>query len=143
MVCNHQSSGICGICLQSQQNYSQQNMANQSQLQNAQALNQQYQGMAVQSMQGNMILGQLGASFPRDEDYDMFRKYAHLEDGELIRLFYDEQLTSFKVAEELARQIVANAETKKLESEKKFFAWCAKYKRHLTKERIDKLKPFL
>lgn len=102
---------------------------------------QQMGSLQAQAYQGGILLGQADYS---DLEYNMFKKYAHLEDGELLRLFLEENKKIDTQAQAEANAILSKAEQDKEHHMEIFWQWCAKYKKHLTKERLEeKLKAFL
>jgi hypothetical protein len=109
--------------------------------------NQMYQGMAQQGLLGQAQ--SLNAQMQmrtnmEDPDYDMFLKYAQLEDGDMIRMFLKENKSIVDDAEAAASRMIENAKAAQEKHESRFYEWCAKFKRHITKDRvINKLKAFL
>lgn len=77
-----------------------------------------------------------------DADYQLFKQYAHLTDGELLQTFQDEHGALQKQQdEELEKLQARHASTLEL-TKKVFWEWCAKYRKNLTPERAIKLKVF-
>ena len=78
-----------------------------------------------------------------DRDYEMFKKYAALEDGEAMRLFAEDYQSKKQIFDASLERIMATKEIALKECKEEFFAFCAKYKKSITQERFEKLKVFL
>lgn len=88
---------------------------------------------------------QLGMALPSlpDPEYEMFKKYAALDDGELTKLYMEECLAD-KVQHDQELEAIKKAHDLNCsERDNRFFNWCAKYRKSITKERLDKLRAFL
>lgn len=135
------SNGAC-ICYQSiQANFNNQlgiqgqsNQYGQLAISNNQLYTMSQQGMPIPITNGS----QFG-----DFDYELFKKYAHLDDGEIATLFMEETLSSKKEFDQQMDRMMATYKADMQQRENLFFGWCAKYRKSLTKERLDKLKVFL
>ncbi len=134
MSCQHQNNGICSVCMQGIQ---QQNMAQQAQL----------NPTAYYSIGQSAILSQQmarQAPFPFDEDYELFKRYAHLTDGELLNKYAEEQTAAKQEMEKEILQMQQQYEKERNQHKDTFWNWCKKYRQNLTEERFEKsLKAFL
>jgi hypothetical protein len=78
-----------------------------------------------------------------DSDWEMFKVYAELDDGDLVKKYYDEQ-QQLRNQGKIQMQIIEETLKNNLSShQEKFFAWISKYRKSLSKERILNLKAFL
>jgi len=115
----------CSIC-NSQWCQCQMRMANQ---QAAQGLAGQYSIMIGQG--GNRI------NLSDDPDYQMFKKYAHLSDQEMMEVFLTEQRENMKLAEEGAAMLIQKAKDRNQAAKEQFWEWCKKYQRNMTEEKFN------
>ena len=113
-----------------------------------QQIQAQYQWTAAQQQAYYASLGATGAAMQNtyntpDRDYEMFKQYAALEDGEAMRLFAEEYQSKKQIFDASLERIMATKEMALKECKEEFFAFCAKYKKSITQERFEKLKVFL
>lgn len=141
MNCPHQNLGVCGNCASSLLNVQSAIQGNGMQNAIAAQQAQYYKGLSNQPIYSLGPSWNMGAQ--SDQEYQMFQKYAHLEDGELIRLFLSENQDIIKVAEETAARMIEQAKAAQKEHDNKFWTWCAKFRKQLTPERVKNLISFL
>ena len=111
-----------------------------------QCLNQGYLRQAQQSAQGLNYQAMQQASINQslrvqmsdhDPDYQLFKKYAHLTEQEMMEVFLGEQKEMVRQAEEGAKMLVQKAKDRNEEAKKAFWQWCSKFRRHMTEERFN------
>ncbi len=78
-----------------------------------------------------------------DQEYVMFKTYAHLDDGKIMETFLEEQKLIEYSAKAQAEAILATGLLAKEQHELRFASWLSRYKKHITIERIRSLKAFL
>ncbi len=134
MSCVNCGTGICGCGIANRANWNNQMAANQ------------IQGR-VQSQMGLCQLAQAQMGIhpfpPYDPDYEMFKKCAHMTDQEFTENYLDELKGIDNNLYDAIEALKKQAELKKGRLEQETWDWCAKYRKHMTKERLEKLKTFL
>ena len=130
-MCIHLANTTCAAC-------TGQAMICQSGLNNYPTLAQQI-GHAQQGIGPGFI------PFPSQEakDFELFKKYAHLTDAELMETYLDEEKAIKDTKENMIQMAINHAEIISNVHKEQFSEWCAKYRKNITIERINNLKAFI
>lgn len=129
MSCVNCGTGLCGCGI----------MYNAQQNRMAQAqLNQGAAGINYQMAQQAQLNNQWGIPIVDMHDYAMFKKYAHLTEQEIVDVYLAERTTMEDQIKSMIDALNHKLESQLETQEKEFWVWMAKYRRNLTKERLEK-----
>lgn len=133
-MCIHLANTTCAAC-------TGQAMICQSGLNN---LNN-YPTLAQQIGHAQQGIGPGFIPFPSQEakDFELFKKYAHLTDAELMETYLDEEKAIKDTKENMIQMAINHAEIISNVHKEQFSEWCAKYRKNITIERINNLKAFI